>query len=125
MSRVTIPTLTDRAVPFYQIVTRGSVVNAIPSVNLSSNRRASFLKALESGSSDRIDEQIQQATAERDALIQQKENQQKYIEDLKNADAATLEKQLEALKQQQSDAQAPAEAQCPAEIPMDVLGGEE
>ncbi len=43
--------MTDRAVPFYQIVTRGSVVNAIPSVNLSSNRRASFLKALESGSS--------------------------------------------------------------------------
>ncbi len=69
-------------------------------------RLEKLLNALESGSSDRIDEQIQQATAERDALIQQKENQQKYIEDLKNADAATLEKQLEALKQQQSDAQA-------------------
>ena len=69
-------------------------------------RLEKMLDALESGSSDRVDEQIQQVTAERDALIQQKENQQKYIEDLKNADAATLEKQLEALKQQQSDAQA-------------------
>ena len=35
------------------------------------------------------------------------------------------EAQNEAVQAQQSDAQAPAEAQCPAEIPMDVLGGEE
>ena len=35
------------------------------------------------------------------------------------------EAQNEAVQVQQSDAQAPAEAQCPAEIPMDVLGGEE
>ena len=35
------------------------------------------------------------------------------------------EAQNEAVQAQQSDAQAPAEAQRPAEIPMDVLGGEE
>ena len=35
------------------------------------------------------------------------------------------EAQNEAVQAQQSDAQAPVEAQCPAEIPMDVLGGEE
>ena len=35
------------------------------------------------------------------------------------------EAQNEAVQAQQSDAQAPEEAQRPAEIPMDVLGGEE
>ena len=37
----------------------------------------------------------------------------------------TPEAQTAAVQAQQSDAQAPAEAQRPAEIPMDVLGGEE
>lgn len=42
--------MTDRAVPFYQIVTRGAVSNVISAVNLGADRELAFLKALETGS---------------------------------------------------------------------------